>query len=655
MKTDHPLLTIAIPTYNRANFLRELLACLQPQIAGQPAVELLISDNASPDETSAVVHEFINSGLELRYIRNQINIGPDPNFLQCYEQAAGRYVWIFGDDDLILDSGLSTVVKLLKQESPDYMFVAPYVFQNSITEIKPARRIVPTMVVTDPQKMVHLVNLHADLILISGAIVDKQRIASLGHPPFASLVGTNLVQLGWVFTALLNLRRGAFLQLGVLAARAGNSRGGFQAAKVFGQNYSRAVEAMLPNESRLTAKVINDHLKNWFPRNWMSFRESGEDPSDQNEILKKAFGGNLRFWICVYPLLHAPKRLAGIWAKLLRVPSRIQIESRRTLRVTSPAPNVLPPEILSQANSIELQDPSVVAVVVLYNPNRQLLERLIKSIFDQVDRINVVDNTSHPHDEILNLLKHYGSKISYIPLGENTGIASAQNVGIQKAITEGFSHAVLLDQDSHPHPAMLQELLAAERALLKSGVQVAAVGPKFIDEKNGTVSKAIRHSWMRVRKIPVDGPENIPVLADYLIASGSLVRLSSVAKIGTMRDYLFIDWVDIEWGLRALSLGYKCFIVPNAVMSHSIGDDSVRILDKDINLHNDTRNYYIVRNATYLLRVKTMGWKWRSVTILKIPAYVCFYSWHSSRRMQSVRLLMRAISDGVRGKLGRIV
>ena len=326
MKTDHPLLTIAIPTYNRANFLRELLACLQPQLAGQPAVELLISDNASPDETSAVVHEFINSGLELRYIRNEINIGPDPNFLQCYEQAAGRYVWIFGDDDLILDSGLSTVVKLLKQESPDYMFVAPYVFQNSIAEIEPARRMVPTMVVTDPQKMVHLVNLHADLILISGAIVDKQRIASLGHPPFASLVGTNLVQLGWVFTSLRYLRRGIFVQLGVLAARAGNSRGGFHAAKVFGESYRRAISEIIEPGSKLSKKLLADHMWIWFPRNWLQFRQDGEDVLGQNEVLSRAFRGSQWYLICAWPLIYAPRNVAQFWADGLLVLSRIQLK-----------------------------------------------------------------------------------------------------------------------------------------------------------------------------------------------------------------------------------------------------------------------------------------------------------------------------------------
>ena len=76
------LLTIAIPTYNRATCLRELLSVLTDQLRHESRVELLISDNASPDQTPAVVKDFVTRGLQVRYIRNTQNIGPDANFLQ---------------------------------------------------------------------------------------------------------------------------------------------------------------------------------------------------------------------------------------------------------------------------------------------------------------------------------------------------------------------------------------------------------------------------------------------------------------------------------------------------------------------------------------------------------------------------------------------
>jgi rhamnosyltransferase len=654
MKTDRPLLTIAIPTYGRAPFLRELLACLRLQLKDQPTVELLISDNASPDETAEVVREFEHSGLELRYICNEINIGPDANFLQCFEQAAGRYVWVFGDDDLILDGGLSTVVKLLEQESPDYMFVAPYVFESSIAEIKLARRMVPTRVVTNPVEMVRLVNQHTDLILISGAIIDKQYIATLDHPSFASLVGTNVVQLGWVFTALRNLRRGAFVQLGVLASRAGNSRGGFHAAKVFGEGYGRAVSEMLEPGSRLSRKLLADHMRIWFPRNWLQFRDRGEEARNQNQILHRAFGDNPWYWICVWPLLHFPALPANLWAGAFRRLARKQGELLSIWSKTKSTPNLSVFTPTTQSNLGSEENPRVAAIIVLYLPDQELLERLLSSVAPQVHHLVVVDNTPQPDPALQTLLNRYTEQVSYVPLGDNQGIAAAQNRGIQTIMGEGYSHVLLLDQDSLPDANMVHELLVAEAAMLNRHMNVAAVGPLFIDEKNGTDSKAIRHAWIRVKKIPIDRSATQPVEADYLISSGSLIRLSIMAKVGLLREELFIDWVDIEWGLRALRMNSKCFIVPSALMTHSIGDQFVRVLGKDINLHSDTRNYYIVRNATYLLRLKTMGWKWRTVTMIKIPMYVWFYSWHSPRQRQSFLLLCKAVLDGARRKVGRL-
>src|ERR1700751_3880179 len=104
-------LTIAIPTYNRASCLGELLSALADQLQNEPRVELMISDNASPDATSQVVQDFMLRGLNIRYIRNTQNIGADANFLQCFEQARGKYVWLLSDDDLIVPGGIAKIVR----------------------------------------------------------------------------------------------------------------------------------------------------------------------------------------------------------------------------------------------------------------------------------------------------------------------------------------------------------------------------------------------------------------------------------------------------------------------------------------------------------------------------------------------------------------
>jgi glycosyltransferase involved in cell wall biosynthesis len=340
MKADQPILTIAIPTFNRAKFLLELLNSLYSQVASQSNVELLISDNASPDETPSLIREFLNRGLKIRYLRNELDIGPDANFLQCFNQATGKYIWLIGDDDLILDGGLPAVLDMLEREEPDLIFMAPYVFRNEVAEIQPRKRLVPTKVVSDPLEMVSLINLHADTIFISAAIINRERVDSLPHPPFSSLIGTNVVQLGWIFACLRHFRRGGFVQLGHLAARVGNVPGRLQATKIFGENYKRAVVEMLGADSRLGKKLLGDHLRIWFPRCWLSFR-SDECDASPDAVLRKAFCGNPWYWISAFPIICAPMFVARLWSRLFRVIARIQLERRSVSEKRGPLVNGL--------------------------------------------------------------------------------------------------------------------------------------------------------------------------------------------------------------------------------------------------------------------------------------------------------------------------
>jgi len=296
----------------------------------------------------------------------------------------------------------------------------------------------------------------------------------------------------------------------------------------------------------------------------------------------------------------------------------------------------------------------VAAVVVLYHPEPAALERLFRSIEAQVSSIFVVDNTpaNAVNDSFIERVRQ--NNVSYISLGDNFGIAIAQNVGIQRALISKHTHVLLMDQDSALPEGMVRELLSTEASLKARGELVAAVGPVFIDEKTGIHSHAIRHSYVRVKRVQIDLRSDLPVESDYIIASGSLISAGALSAIGTMKDELFIDWVDIEWGLRARRLGYKCFICTRTVMRHSLGDAAVGVLGRAVYLHSDLRNYYLVRNAVFLTRVSHMGWQWRSVTAIKIPQYLFFYSYQSDRPIHCFLLLLRALLHGSCGRLGKL-
>lgn len=93
-----PLVTIAIPTYNRASaYLPRTLAAASRQSYAN--LDILVADNASVDDTERVVASF--NDPRVRYHRHPKNLGAAANFNFCIEQGRGSYFLMLMDDDLI--------------------------------------------------------------------------------------------------------------------------------------------------------------------------------------------------------------------------------------------------------------------------------------------------------------------------------------------------------------------------------------------------------------------------------------------------------------------------------------------------------------------------------------------------------------------------
>lgn len=116
------LLTIGIPTRNRAGYLRDLLVSLEHQagesIVSECGLEILVSDNASTDETQELVSSVADRLVILRHWKNATNLGARGNYHKLVEEARGRFLWIIGDDDLLLDGGLAHSLETLRRD-PD--------------------------------------------------------------------------------------------------------------------------------------------------------------------------------------------------------------------------------------------------------------------------------------------------------------------------------------------------------------------------------------------------------------------------------------------------------------------------------------------------------------------------------------------------------
>lgn len=96
MERNGPLVSVVIPTFDRPEYLRLALATVLKQTYAH--LEIIVHDNASPQDIGKVVAEF--NDPRIRYYRNDINIGQTRNILAALKRASGKYLALLGDDDL---------------------------------------------------------------------------------------------------------------------------------------------------------------------------------------------------------------------------------------------------------------------------------------------------------------------------------------------------------------------------------------------------------------------------------------------------------------------------------------------------------------------------------------------------------------------------
>jgi glycosyltransferase involved in cell wall biosynthesis len=123
MRTSSPILSICIPTWNRAELLRLFLENLANEIHGlEDRVEVVVADNASTDHTTEVVNQ---SKITITYGKQPKTVGITNNilFATC-DLAHGEFVWLLGDDDLILPGGVERVLdSITRAPDVDYHYI----------------------------------------------------------------------------------------------------------------------------------------------------------------------------------------------------------------------------------------------------------------------------------------------------------------------------------------------------------------------------------------------------------------------------------------------------------------------------------------------------------------------------------------------------
>lgn len=293
------------------------------------------------------------------------------------------------------------------------------------------------------------------------------------------------------------------------------------------------------------------------------------------------------------------------------------------------------------------QRDEVGTVVVFYRPDEGCVARANR--LASFGPCVVVDNTEEARKVPMPGLD---ARIHYIGNAANLGVATAINQGVKALIARDCTMAILFDQDSEPSDELLRELPHAMAQALAHGGKVALVGPAYEDARLGGLAPFVRFRPLRSQRIASAG--SAPVEVDFLITSGSCVNLVAWSSIGPMDDTLFIDFVDLEWCVRAKTKGYAVLGAPALRLVHRLGDEPVCVFGRRYPGHSPVRHYYLFRNAIALIRRRYVPWSWKLTELARMPVRLAIYLLFMRPRLKHLRFSLLGIWHGLTGHSGAL-
>lgn len=301
-----PILTICIPTYNRANCLEQQLIRLQElDEVSRQSIEIIVSDNCSKDDTPKIAQKFSET-LNFTYLRNQENLGPDGNFLQCFQKSSGRYIWLLGDDDYLCTKHIPELLAILEENKYGLIHISNH---NK-------KKVLQTFASHED----YIGKLGTWLTFMSANIFCREIIAANDYAPS---IGTYLIQVPMYMDAIFKREENAICNYHLFdAATACATSGGYNIMRVFIKNFSEILDGYRGKElSPHTLFVVRNKISDFiFPYifNFLILKkDSNFDTKGAHALLKEYLGypriawSAVKFFLSPKIMLMTLQRLGG--------------------------------------------------------------------------------------------------------------------------------------------------------------------------------------------------------------------------------------------------------------------------------------------------------------------------------------------------------
>lgn len=279
----------------------------------------------------------------------------------------------------------------------------------------------------------------------------------------------------------------------------------------------------------------------------------------------------------------------------------------------------------------------ICALITLFYPDYEKLEKNIRQILSYADRIYLLANSKVDFD-----LKN--SSVVLIQNERNFGLSKSFNSGIRRAAEEGFEFAIFFDQDSFLSADNFERLF---REMLRENKKNAAcIGPSL--KVRGNSINIPR--WTRNGRFRTSGDV---LSVNNVITSGMLVNISAFRKVGGFDENFPVDFSDFTFCWNCIRGNYAVLQSMDALMSHEIGNSGMSLGKHTVHFHAPYRNYFLVRDTLNIIfRYKSTPLKVRVRFLLLFPARLVLYFLKLDRKMERLRMCGYGLYDFVRGVHG---
>jgi len=228
MESTGILLSICIPTYNRAELLRTTLATITSQAAfsQENEIEIIVSDNASADHTTEVVAGFIAAFPDkIRYHRHPVAILPDLNFEAALKMAGGQFLKLHNDNLEVFDGSLAEILKVIRATAAE----RPIIFFTNGNQNQGN----PIEVLTNMDQYVTRISFFSTWM--GGFGIWREEFEAIDN--FVRYPELKLIHTDVLFRLLAKGKRVIALFGVYFSSIPVQKKGGYNIAEVFGRNY----------------------------------------------------------------------------------------------------------------------------------------------------------------------------------------------------------------------------------------------------------------------------------------------------------------------------------------------------------------------------------------------------------------------------------